>query len=411
MPYDLMLRGGHVIDPRNGIDAVMDVAIEDGKIAAVGPDLPVSGADSVGEIPPSPPLQRGSQKESGEQSGAPRAADVSGFYVTPGLIDLHVHSYGYRAWTFPDEYAFPNGVTTVVDAGGSGFRSFEDFKSTIIDRSRVRLLALLNIVGSGMLGPVEQDPTEMQPRPCAEVVRAFPDVIVGVKAAHYGGPGWDSVDGAVTAAELSGTVAMIDYHDHPDRSYRELIMEHLRPGDMHTHMYGQQHAQIDGDGRVRDYVWEARKRGVRFDVGHGAGSFWFRVAIPCMEQGHTPDTISTDVHKSSFFIPRATMPITMSKLMNMGMSLKDAVEKSTSAPADTIGRGELGSLTVGGPADVAVFELEEGDFGFVDSGRARMRGTRRLQCHMTVMDGEVVWDLNGLSRPDWGTQGDYVRLP
>ncbi len=383
MSSDLLLRGGHVIDPRNGVDAVMDIAIEDGRIASVGHGEPASG----------------------------ESIDVSGLYVTPGLIDLHTHSYGYAASIRPDEYAFPNGVTTIVDAGGSGFRNFEDFKTTVIDRARVRLLALLNIVGSGMLGPVEQDPTEMQPRPCAEVVQAFPEVLVGVKAAHYRGPGWESVDGAVTAAEMSGTVAMIDYHDHPDRSYRELITKHLRPGDMHTHMYGQQHAQIDGNGRVYDYVWEARERGVRFDVGHGAGSFWFRMAVPSMEQGHVPDTISTDVHTGSFFIPRATMPITMSKLTNMGMSLNDAVEKSTSVPADTIGRSELGSLTVGAPADVAVFELEQGDFGFVDSGRALMKGSQRLLCHMTVLGGEVVWDLNGLSRPEWETQGDYIRLP
>ena len=384
MNYDLLLRGGHVIDPKNGVDSMMDVAIEGGKIAAVGRDLAASQART--------------------------AVDVSGLYVFPGLIDLHTHAYGYRAWTFPDEYAFPNGVTTVIDAGGSGYKSFADFKTTIVDPARVRLLVLLNIVGAGMLGPVEQDVAEMQPEPCAEVVRAHPDTIVGVKAAHFRGSGWDSVDGAVRAAELSDTVAMIDYANHPDRTYRELIVEHLRPGDMHTHMYGQQHAQIDESKRVYDYVWEARKRGVQFDVGHGGGSFWFRVAMPCMGQGHQPDTISTDVHKGSFFIPRATMPITMSKLMNMGMGLADAVEKSTVAPARNIRRPELGTLTVGSEADVAVFELEEGEFGFVDSGRAAMNGTQRLLCHMTVRSGEVVWDLNGLSRPEWDTQGDYVRL-
>jgi dihydroorotase len=200
--------------------------------------------------------------------------------VTPGLIDLHTHSYGYFAWTFTDEYAFPAGVTTVVDAGGSGYRNFDDFKRTIIDKANVRLLALLSIVGGGMLGPVEQDTAEIRPEPCAEVVRANPDVIVGVKAAHYRGRGWESVDGAVEAGELSGTVAMIDYSNHPDRTYRKLITEHMRPGDMHTHMYGQQHAQIDEKRKVYDYVWEARKRGVLFDVGHGGGSFWFRVAVP-----------------------------------------------------------------------------------------------------------------------------------
>ena len=384
MIYDLLLKGGHVIDPKNGVDSRMDVAIEGGKIAAVDRELAASQART--------------------------AVDVSGMFITPGLIDLHTHSYGISAWTFPDEYAFPNGVTTVVDAGGSGYKSFDHFKTTIVDRARVRLLVLLNIVGAGMLGPVEQDVAEMQPEPCAEVVRGHPDIIVGVKAAHFKGRGWESVDGAVRAAGLSDTVAMIDYVNHPDRTYRDLIVEHLRPGDMHTHMYGQEHAQIDDSKRVHDYVWEARKRGVQFDIGHGSGSFWFRVAAPCMEQGHVPDTISTDVHKGSFFIPRATMPITMSKLMNMGMSLTDAVEKSTAAPARNIRRPELGTLTVGSEADVAVFELEEGEFGFVDSGWAGMKGTLRLLCHMTVRAGEVVWDLNGLSRPGWELQGDYIRL-
>ena len=384
MQYDMLLRGGHVIDPKNGVDSKMDVAIKDGKIAAVGTELPASDAQ--------------------------RVVDVSGLFVTPGLIDLHIHSYGYSGSTFPDEYAFPNGVTTVVDAGGSGYKNFEDFKRTVVDRARVRLLVLLNIVGGGMLGPVEQDATEMQPLSCAEVVMKYPDTIVGVKAAHYRGPGWESVDGAVSAAELSGTVAMIDYANHPERTYRELILEHLRPGDMHTHMYAQKLAQIDENREVYDYVWEARKRGVQFDVGHGGASFWFRVARPCMEQGHVPDTISTDVHKGSFFLPRATMPVTMSKLMNMGMSLKEVVERSTVTPARNIRRRELGTLSVGAEADVAVLELEEGEFGFVDSGLARMNGTQRLLCHMTMRAGQVVWDMNGLSRPDWQTQGDYVNL-
>lgn len=156
---------------------------------------------------------------------------------------------------------------------------------------------------------------------------------------------------------------------------------------------------------------DARRRGVKFDVGHGGGSFWFRIAKPCMEQGHRPDTISTDVHKGSFFLPRATMPMTMSKLMNLGMPLKEAVERSTWISAQTINRKELGHLTPGAEADVAVFELERGEFGFVDSGLALMKGNQRLLCHLTIRQGKALWDLNGLTRPAWEKSGEYIRLP
>lgn len=379
---DLLLKGGHVIDARNGVDEVSDVLVRGGKIASVANDVEPDGAKTI---------------------------DVSGMYVTPGLVDLHTHTFGYFASTAADEYAFPNGVTTIVDAGGAGYKTFERFRRRVVERAQVRLLALVNIVAGGMRGAVEQDVSEMQPRPIPELMKDHGDIIVGVKAAHYGGPEWASVDGAVQAAEMTGTVAMIDYRTHADRTYRELILEHLRPGDMHTHMYGRHIAQIDEDGTVRDYIWQARERGVLFDLGHGGGSFWFRVARPCMEQGHVPDTISTDIHKGSFFIPRATMPNCMSKLMNLGMSLSDAIEKSTSAPALNIKRPELGTLSVGADADVAVFELQEGEFGFVDSGRARMKGTSNLVCHMTIMGGEVMWDLNGLAAPDYEGLGDYYR--
>ncbi len=383
MNFDLLLKGGHVIDPGNQIDGPANLAITGDRIKAIGQNI-------TGE--------------------AKTVIDVSGMYVTPGLIDLHTHSYGYFASTLPDEYSFPNGTTTIIDAGGSGYKNFLDFKTSVIDRARVRLLALLNIVGGGMLGAVEQDISEMQPEPCAETVLAFPETIVGVKAAHHRGPGWQSVDGAVKAAELSNTFAMIDYSENPARSYAELITDHMRPGDVHTHMYNGKLAQIDENSQVYEYVWKARERGVLFDVGHGGGSFLFRVAKPSMDQGHVPDTISTDAHQGSLYMPRATMPITMSKLMNMGMSFPDAVEKSTVAPARKISRPDLGTLSVESVADVAVLDLEKGDFGFVDSGLARMRGNQRITCHITIRGGKVVWDMNGLSRPDWETAGRYLKL-
>ena len=382
MMYELILKGGHVIDPANKLDKCMDVAVKDGRIAAVAEELPAAQGR--------------------------KAVDVAGHYVTPGLIDIHVHVYGgYRGWMFPDVHAFTNGVTTVVDTGGAGWKSFEDFKRTIIDSSKTRVLAFLNIVGAGMLGAVEQDVSEMEAIPCAETIQKYPDAIVGSKTAHFGGPGWEAVDGAVKAAELSGTIAMVDFWPKPTRSYKELILQRLRPGDIHTHVYAKHIPVLDAEKRVCDYMLEARERGVVFDLGHGAGSFWWRVAIPAIRQGFLPDTISTDLHKSSALIPNATMLNTMSKCLNMGMSLQDVIARSTVAPAKAIRRPALGTLTVGAEADIAVLQLQHGEFGFVDSGHARQKGDRRLEGAMTLRAGEIVWDRNGLSWPDWETAGEY----
>jgi len=378
--YDLLLKGGRVIDPLNEIDAAMDIAVSDGKIAAVNQDIPSQQAETT--------------------------ADVSGLIVTPGLVDTHTHVYGFEHWVQADEYAFPNGVTTLVDAGGSGYRTFDEFRREVIEEARVRVLALVNIVASGMLGAVEQDVSEMQSAPCAEVVRRNRDVVVGVKIAHYRGAGWEAVDGAVRAAESSDSIVMVDYNEHPNRSYRELLLDHMRPGDVSTHMYSRGSAQVDDSGRVPDYIWQARERGVLFDVGHGKGSFVYDRAKPSMEQGHVPNTISSDIHGLSFFLPRAALPVAMSKLMMLGVTLNDAIAKATSVPASVIGRPELGSLSVGAEADIAAFEIQEGCFGFLDCSLARMEGKCLLTCHLTVRAGKVVWDLNGVSRPLWRAAGD-----
>jgi dihydroorotase len=382
MTYDVLLKGGHVIDPANGVNKVLDVAVKDGKIAAVAENIP--------------------------SAQGRKAVVVDGHYVTPGLIDIHVHVYGgYRGWMFPDVHAFTNGVTTVVDTGGAGWKSFEDFKRTIIDPSRARVLAFLNIVGAGMLGAVEQDVSEMDPIPCAEMIQKYSDVIVGSKTAHFDGPGWEAVDGAVKAAELSGTITMIDFWPKPTRSYQELILERMRPGDIHTHVYAKHIPVLDSQKRVCDHMFEARERGVIFDLGHGAGSFWWRVAIPAIQQGFLPDTISTDLHKSSALIPNATMITTMSKCLNMGLSLPDVIARATVHPARVIRRPELGTLSIGSVADVAVIQLQRGQFGFVDSGHARLKGNQKLECAMTIRAGEIVWDRNGLSWPDWDAAGEY----
>ena len=381
---DMLLKDGHVIDPSNNIAGPMDVAIADGKIVSVVPGLSASLAE--------------------------KTVSVEGLYVVPGLIDLHVHAGGYQGWLFPDAHALPNGATTVVDAGGTGWKSFEAFNDDLIAHSKTRVLAFLNIVGPGMLGAVEQDIDEMDPVSTAEMIQQVPDILVGVKTAHFGGPGWEAVDRAVEAGSLSHTPVMVDFAPKPTRTYEDFLLKHLRPGDIHTHMYAKHIPILDERGRVHAYVREARDRGILFDVGHGAGSFWFRIAVPALNQEFGPDTISTDLHRGSVLRSNAHLMAVLSKFLNMGMPLQEVITRCTTTPAQVIRRPELGTLSVGAEADVAVFEVREGDTGFVDSGHARLRGTRRLQCVLTLRAGEVVWDPTGLAGLDWETAGRYEFL-
>lgn len=379
--YDLILKGGHVIDPANGIDEKRDVAIKDRKIAEVAAGL--------------------------DESLASKTVDVNGLHITPGLIDLHTHHFGNHAQVHPDVYAMPAGVTTVVDAGTSGAETFEQFNESVISKARTRVLALLNICRAGISNYAEQDTSQLQAAPCAVVINQYPEQIVGIKAAHYDGPDYEGIEAAVRAGDAAGVPVMIDYHRHPERNYRGLL-DRLRPGDTHTHMYGRHTPQMDADGTLYPFIMDAREKGIQFDVGHGSFSFWFSSASKLIPQGHVPNTISTDVHGESYFMPRATMPIVMSKLMNLGISVQDVVEMSTSAAASWMKRPELGNLSIGAEADIAVFEIEHGEFGYVDSGLARMKGDSRLTCNITIRNGEIVWDLNGLSRPDYEGQGDYI---
>ncbi|MBI4164823.1 MAG: amidohydrolase/deacetylase family metallohydrolase [Acidobacteria bacterium] len=382
--FDLLLKSGHVIDPANKINAVRDVAMKGDTIARIDANIPATEAKKV--------------------------VDVSGYYVTPGLVDIHTHLSveGPGGWgIYPDLSALPNGVTTAVDAGSSGWKNFEEFKSRVIDGARTRVLALLNIVGVGMDPVGEQSLAEMDARPTAEMVKKYPQILVGIKAAHYEGPEWDAIDRAVEAGRLARVPVMVDFRPQPTRTYADLILKHLRPGDIHTHMYAQHIPLLDDSGRVNDYVREARKRGIVFDLGHGGGSFWFRIASPAMEQGFTPDSISTDLHQRSSLIPQATMVNVMSKILSLGMPLEEVIYRSTVTPAREIQRPELGTLSVGADADIAVLELQKGNFGFVDSGHGRHIGNQKLRCMLTVRAGKIVFDAEGISWPEWRKAGKY----
>lgn len=385
-PYDLLLKGGHVIDAKNHISAIRDVAISGGRIAAVEENIPASRAR--------------------------KTIDVSSLYVTPGLVDIHEHVFAgtmSREYTGEncvraDSFSFRSGVTTVVDAGSSGWRNFGEFRDEVINVEKTRIFALLNIVGHGMGGrmDVEQNTKDMDPVRTAEVARRNSDVVVGIKVAHYAGPEWIAVDRGVEAGRLANIPVMIDFATfRPERPFQDLVLIHLRPGDIYTHLYLQVVPMLDADGRVLPYLFEARKRGIIFDVGHGGGSFSFRQAIPAVKQGFVPDSISTDVHTDSMNAGMKDMLNLMAKFLNMGMSLDDVIACSTWHPAREIHHEELGNLTVGSGADVAVLRLVHGDFGFVDSANLRMKGDRKLVGELTLRDGHVVWDLNGISSEDW----------
>lgn len=387
--YDLLLKGGHVIDAKNGIDAVRDVAIAKGHIAAVAEDIPAS-------------LAR-------------RVVDVRSLYVTPGLVDMHVHVFAAtmdREYTGewgvrPDGFTFRSGVTTVVDAGSSGWRNFEEFKRLVIDRVQTRVFSMLNIVGKGMAGraDIEQDVTDMDPERTAEMAKRHPDLVVGVKIAHYAGPDWGPVEKAVKAGTLANIPVMVDFATfRPERPFQDLVLKKLRPGDIYTHAYLTAVPMLDAQGKLLPYLFDARKRGVIFDVGHGGGSFSFRQAVPAIKQGFLADSISTDLHVSSMNAGMKNLLNVMSKFLAMGVSVQDVVARATWHQAREIHREQYGNLSVGAVADVAVLRLVQGDFGFVDSSRRRLRGTQKLICELTLKGGRTMWDLNGITSEDWDSK-------
>ena len=387
--YTILLKGGHVVDPKNNINELMDVAIKENKVVLVAKNIDAKKAAQV--------------------------IDVKGLFVTPGIIDIHSHNFfgtlpdhylgnGLEALP-PDGFTFRAGVTTVVDAGGAGWRTFDAFKRQTIDHSKTRVLSFLNIVGDGMRGGAyEQDLRDMDTKMTAMVAKQHKE-IVGIKVAHYMGGEWDPVDRAVAAGEIANVPVMIDFGGNkPPLSIEELFTKHLRPGDIFTHAFAQlesREAIVDEKGNLRPFVKEAQKNGTIFDVGHGGGSFRFSQAIPALKSGFIPNTISTDIHTGSMNAGMKDQLNVMSKFLNIGMTLQQVIAASTWHPAQVIKREELGHITAGAGADVAVFALQKGKFGYIDSGGFALQGTQKLQCELTIRDGKIVYDLNGISRPLW----------
>jgi dihydroorotase len=394
--YDLLLKGGHVIDPANQLDRVLDVAITKGKIAEVKNDIPANEAGKV--------------------------VDVSGLYVTPGLVDIHFHiGHGGAPLNWfmaearvqiaplgiPADLALQSGVTTVVDAGTAGAETFLQEKEEVMDHAKVRVLAFLNIVANGMNGGLEQSLDQMDVKQCAQTIKKYPAIIVGVKTAHYWTEDpwdaehvpWAAVDRAIECGNLVNLPVMFDFWPRPERTYADLILKKMRPGDIHTHVFAQQFPILLADGKLNPILAEAHARGVIFDVGHGAGSFWFRNAVPAAKQGFIPDSLSTDLHTGNY--TTLSMNDVMSKFLAMGVPLAEVIRRSTLNPAREIRRPELGTLSVGREADIAVLEEQHGQFGYSDCGVARIKGDLRLVARMTIRAGRILYDPSGLSMVDW----------
>ena len=388
--YAVIIKGGQVMDPKNNIDEVMDVAIDmEGKIAAV-----IKNID--------PKL-------------AVRVVNAKGLIVTPGIIDMHTHNFAgvepdrylrnsYYA-NMPDGFTFRVGVTTVVDAGSAGWKTFEKFKDQTIDRSRTRVLSFLNIVGQGMPGGAfEQNNDDMDARKTAEMAIKYPKLIVGFKVAHYNKPDWVPIDRAIEAGKMSGNLPIIVDFGGGGLSLEELTMSKFRPGDIYTHTYGG-----GGSGRegitdpttklLRPFVFEAQKRGVVWDVGHGAASFSFSQAIPASKAGFWPDVISTDHHGGSMNSAMKDILNVMNKMMALGMSVPKIINSVTWKPAQVIHHEELGNLSVGSEGDVTVLRLRKGKFGVFDQMGQKVSAKQKFECEVTIKGGRVFYDLNGLTTP------------
>jgi dihydroorotase len=370
--YDLLVKGGMLVDPSQGINEERDVAMSDGKVAEVRKGLSTSSAKQV--------------------------IDANGRIVAPGLVDMHAHVYDavMPLGVCPDSYCLPKGTTTVVDAGSSGYLNFPGLKKYIIDRNRTRVYALLNIGSLGLMAfatgmePLQTDPRQVDIANTVKTVQENKGSVVGIKWHNTYGP--NALLAARAAADRANTVMMCE-----NSAVSWLPVSHvlscMKKGDILTHVFqgGPAPGILDEDGNVRPEVLKAVKRGIVIDVGHGAASFSFEIAEKAMGQGFLPDVISTDLHTRNINGPVFDMPTTLSKFLALGLSVEDVVLRATSGPARTMGLADgLGTLRVGTPADVVVLRLEKGDFVFEDSLGKKRKGKQRLVTDVVVREGRIV---------------------
>jgi dihydroorotase len=380
--FDLLIQNAYLIDAKNARQDTLDLGIANGKIAQVAPSI---GSDR-----------------------AKKVIDASGLILCPGLIDTHTHVFvGSKARTFadgfssvsPDDFSFRSGVTTVVDAGTSGWRNFETFKKNVIDASQTRVLAFLNIAGSGMSGnPSQENLEDMDAEMAVKMIQKYPDHLVGIKIGHYTGEEWLPFDRALLAAETAKKPLLVECHLPQYTLAKQL--EKMRPGDILTHSFEEIDERmpiVDEKGRLRPFVQTAYERGIIFDVGHGGAGFWFSQAIPALRQGLVPHTFGTDLHRFSMNAGMKNILNVMSKFIAMGMETEEVIKRASWQAAQAIQRPDLGHLSEGAVADLALLKLHEGEFGFVDAAGNRIAGKYKLEAELTMKGGKVVYDLNGLT--------------
>jgi dihydroorotase len=388
--FDTIIKGGRVVDPSSGIDGVNDVAIRGGTIAEVGPNLDASGARSV--------------------------FDASGQIVTPGLVDLHTHIYwGVTFWGIEaDPVAARTGVTTWLDVGSSGSYSFPGFRRYICEPSNVRIFALLNVSSIGLIARTGElaNLDYLDVDLAREMVETNRDIILGIKARidknTTRGTGIRPLQLARELADEVDLPLMVHIGGGPPSL--EEIAALLRPGDILTHCFtGSDHRILGADNLVRSDIKDLHDRGLILDIGHGTGSFNYDVAEAMLGQGIMPDVISSDIHQLARQGPMFDMPTTLSKFLNLGMNLSDVIERATSRPAAAMRRPELGTLKSGSQADIAVFQLESGDYTFHDAQMNARRGEARLISTLTMVDGVPLPRIPERDPIFWAKLPDHQR--